>query len=165
MQKMNENLSNENRKVKKKRKNIMKVSKSMFVAGAVTTFAVASLAGLGVASAHGSNGNGTGTGNPEQKMAQRQEQRTERLQTLVANGTLSEDQRAALEAKHEEMHALRDELKSQDLTREQMQVKMQTSRDEFKAWAAEQGIDLDAIHPEGGPREGHRGGMNRGNQN
>lgn len=135
----------------------------MFAAGAVTTFAVASLAGLGVASAHGTNGNGTG--NPEQKIEQRQEQRTERLQTLVANGTLSEDQRVALEAKHEEMHAKRDELKNQDLSREEMREKMQSSRDEFKTWATGQGIDLDAIHPEGGPGQEHRGGMNRGNQN
>jgi hypothetical protein len=143
----------------------MKVSKSMFAAGAVTTFAVASLAGLGVASAQGFNGNGSGTGNPEQKMAQRQEKRTERLQALVADGTLSEDQKAALEAKHEEMHALRDELRSQNLTRDEMHERMQSSRDEFKAWATDQGIDLDAIHPESGPKQGHRGGMNRGGQN
>jgi hypothetical protein len=141
----------------------MKVSKSMLAAGTVTTFAIASLAGLGVASAHSSNGNGTG--NPEQKMEQRQEKRTERLNTLVAEGTLSEEQRLALEAKHEEMHALRDQLRSQDLTHEQMHVQMEAAREEFKAWAAEQGIDLEQIRPEGAPGQGHRGGMNRGGQN
>jgi hypothetical protein len=142
----------------------MKVSKSMLVAGTVTTFAIASLAGLGVASAHGSNGNGTG--DPEQKMEQRQEKRTERLNTLVAEGTLSEEQRSALEAKHEEMHALRDQLRSQDLTHEQMHEQMEQAREEFKAWATEQGIDMQALHTEGGPKNGHRGGMmNKSNQN
>lgn len=141
----------------------MKVSKSMFATGVVTTFAVASLAGLGVASAQGSNGNGTG--NPEQKMEQRQEQRTERLQTLVADGTLSEEQRVALEAKHEEMHTLRDQLRSQDLSHDEMHEQMEQAREKFEAWATEQGIDLQKLHPEGGPRQGHRSGMKRSSQN
>jgi SMC interacting uncharacterized protein involved in chromosome segregation len=134
----------------------MKVSKSMLAAGAVTTFAVASLAGLGAVSAHGSNGSRTNENNNNvQKMEQRQEQRTERLQTLVDSGTLSEDQRAALEAKHEEMHALRDELKTQDLSREEMRERMHEKRDEFKNWAEEQGINLDELRPEGGENRGH----------
>lgn len=138
----------------------MKTSKSMLAAGAVTTFAVASLAGLGVVSAHGSNGNGAG--NSDQMTEQRQEQRTQRLQTLVDNGTLSEVQRAAMEAKHEEMHALRDELKSQDLSREERREKMEQARTELKAWATEQGIDIGSLRPDETKGNGNHKGMRLG---
>jgi SMC interacting uncharacterized protein involved in chromosome segregation len=132
----------------------MKVSKSMLAAGTVTTFAVVSLVGFGAVSAHGSNGNRTNENN-EQKMEQRQEKRTEKLQSLVENGTLSEEQRTALEARHAEIHALRDELKNQDLPRQEMRERMQESREEFKKWAQDQGINLDELKPEGGERRGH----------
>ena len=140
----------------------MKITKSLFVAGVVTTFAVASLAGIGAASAHGSNNRISGS---EEKMTQRQEKRAERLETLVQQGTLSEEQRAALEAKHEEMHNLRDELKNQNVPRAEMRERMKESREAFKAWVTEQGIDLQALHTEGGHGHGHRSGMHSKNQN
>lgn len=136
----------------------MKVSKSMLTAGAVTTFAVATLAGVGTVSAHGSNGNRASENNA-QKMEQRQEKRTERLQSLVDSGTISGDQRVALEAKHEEMHGLRDELKTQDLSREERREKTDQIRTGFKAWAAEQGIDIESLRPDGAKGHGRQNEM------
>jgi uncharacterized protein HemX len=138
----------------------MKVSKSMLAAGAVTTFAVASLAGVGVVSAHGSNGNRANENNA-QKMEQREEKRTERLQSLVDSGALSEDQRVALETKHKEMHALRDELKTQDLSREERREKMDQIRTEFEAWATEQGIDIEQLRPDEAKGHGRQNEMRR----
>lgn len=148
----------------------MKISKSMLAAGAVTTVAVASLAGIGTASAHqGNNGNGDSivdrlsttfglnreevqTVFDEQKSERqemRRENREKNLQGLVDSGVISEDQKNALDAKNEERKAAMKELKSQDLTKEEMRTQMNELRSEFKAWASEQGINLDNIHPEG----------------
>lgn len=61
------------------------------------------------------------------------------------------------------MHTLRESLRDQDLTREQMHDKMKEARDSFETWAEDQGIDLEAIRPEGKGfgEHGPRGGMNR----
>jgi FKBP-type peptidyl-prolyl cis-trans isomerase len=141
----------------------MKISKTMFAAGAVTTITVASLAGLGVASAHGSNGRNVD--DREQKIEQRHEQRAERLDALVQEGTLTETQKIALESKHEEMHALRDELKTQELTREEFREKMKESREAFKTWATEKGIDLETLRSGDGHRHAHGNRMLRNSQN
>lgn len=152
----------------------MKISKSMLAAGAVTTVAVASLAGLGTVSAQ-SNGNGDGLvdkiattfglNNEEvqavfdeqkaERQVQKEENRAEHLQELVDNGTITTEQRDALETKKEEMKAAHEALKDQDLTREEMRENKEQSREEFQQWAEEQGIDLESIKPEGGKRGGH----------
>jgi len=160
----------------------MKITKSMLAAGAVTTVAVASLTGLGVASAHSSNnGNGNGlvdrvattfglnkdevqTVFDEQKTEmheQMEQNREQHLQSLVDDGTLTEDQKAALDAKHEEFEAAREAIKDQDISREEMHEQMEQAREEFKSWTESQGIDLEAIHPEDGPGRG-RGHMMKG---
>lgn len=154
----------------------MKLSKSMLAAGVVTTIAVAGVAGIGAASAH-SNGNDTMVDRiatkfglnrdevqtvfndqREEMHEQREERNATRLQELVDDGTLSAEQKTALEAKHEEMETAREALRDQNLSREEMREQMETSREEFKTWAESQGIDIDDIRPEGmGNRQGPRG--------
>lgn len=69
-----------------------------------------------------------------EKQQMKQERKSQKLDALVENGTLTQEQREALEAKliehHEEVRALHEELKT---------------------WAEENGIDLIAI-------KGHKGG-------
>jgi polyhydroxyalkanoate synthesis regulator phasin len=160
----------------------MKITKSMLAMGAVTAVALASLAGLGAASAQSSNGNDNSivdklattfglnreevqTVFDEQRNemhAEREANRSEHLQSLVDDGTITADQKTALEAKQEEMHAKRDALRDQDLSREEMHDAMEQARTEFEAWATEQGIDLDALHPNGEQGQGRHKGMMQG---
>jgi polyhydroxyalkanoate synthesis regulator phasin len=151
----------------------MKITKSMLAAGAVTTVAFASLAGLGTVSAQSNNPNGSSIvdsiatkfglnkdevqavfdEHKDQMHANHEQRHEQRLQELVDNGTISADQKAALDAKHDEMEAAREALKNQDISREEMQEQMKKAHEEFKAWAIEQGIDPEDIKPE----ENHRG--------
>ena len=96
-----------------------------------------------------------------EKKAEREEQKAEHLAGLIADGTLTQEQADALQAKHEELREAKEALKEQDLTREEIREQMQEAKDEFRAWAEEQGIDLEEIRPEGG-REGHKGGHRGG---
>lgn len=66
----------------------------------------------------------------------------DRLSEAVTNGKITEEQKQLILDKHEEMQAKMKELKSQDLTREEMQEEMKTYHEELKAWADEQNIDL-----------------------
>lgn len=159
----------------------MKISKNLLAALAVTTVATGSILGVSAASAHG---NGENSDELVTKLAEKfnvdeseiesvfEEQRTEmqaeretaraeHLQGLVDAGTITSDQKIALEAKLDEMKATREALRDQDLTREERHEKMEEARDSLEAWAKEQGIDLSAIHPEGGPG-GHKGGRGHG---
>ena len=86
----------------------------------------------------------------------------EKLNDLVADGKLTETQKAAILAKHEEMQAKMEELKSLDL--EVRREKMRVLHEEFKTWAQQQGIDLSLIGPNGygfgrGFKTGHMMGM------
>ena len=156
----------------------MKLSRSMLAAGVVTTIAVASVVGIGAASAQTDTGTSivdriatrfnlnrdevqTVFDEKHDEMEAEHEQRQAmRLQELVDNGTLTAEQKTALEAKHEEMETKREALKDQDLTREEVRTQMETARTEFEAWAKDQGIDLDAIRPAGGMGMRHgRGGF------
>jgi competence protein ComGC len=164
-----------------KKETYMKLSKSMLAAGVVTTVAIASVAGIGAASAH-SNGNDsivdriatkfnlnreevqTVFDEQHEKMeAERKQEQETRLQELVDNGTLTEEQKTALQAKREEMHAKMEALRDQDLTHEEIHTQMETAREEFKTWAESQGIDLSTIHPEGMGHRGPRGGFEEQN--
>ncbi len=147
----------------------MKISKNLLAGVAVTTVAAGSIIGIGAASAHGGFGNGDNVASEvaqkfnlneeevkqffedkhQERETEMEAKRSERLQALVDAGTITADQKTALEAKSEEMHTLRESFRDQDLTREQMHDKMKEARDSFKTWANEQGIDLEAIRPEG----------------
>lgn len=155
----------------------MKFNKNLLAAGIVTTVAAGSLIGTGMASAQSSDGadsiidkiatrfnldksevETTFSEHREERQVERQEKHTEHLASLVIDGTLTQAQADALTAKHTELREARDALKDQDLTREEMHEAMETAREEMKTWAEEQGIDLDAIRPEGG----HKGGRHHG---
>lgn len=102
----------------------------------------------------------------EEKMEAHEAEHAERIAGFVEDGTLTQEQADALEARREEMKAAREELKNSDLSREEMKAQMQEAKEEFKAWAEEQGIDLEAIRPEKGEGRrghGHRGGFFGGN--
>lgn len=152
----------------------MKLSKSMLAAGVVTTIAVASVVGIGSASAHSNSGDSivdkiatkfslnrdevqlVFDEKHEERHAEREERQETRLQELVDNGMITSEQKTALQAKYEEMQAKRQALHDQDLSHEEMRTQMEAARTEFEAWATEQGIDLEAIRPEGmGMRMGH----------
>lgn len=163
----------------------MKITKSMLAAGAVTTVAFASLAGLGTVSAQSNSGNDKGIvdsistkfglnkdevqavfdEHKDEMHANREQKHEQRLQSLVDNGTISAEQKAALETKHDEMEAARKALENQDINRKEMHVQMEKAREEFKAWAVEQGINLDEINPERGHENmGPRGHMMNGQE-
>jgi len=151
----------------------MKLSKSVISAGVLTAVAVGSLAGVGMVSA-ASNNNQNGladriaadTGADRDKVAasiqayhdemhsKMEQKQSEHLQNLVDKGTITADQKAALEAKRTEMETQRKTWESQNLSREEMRTKMDQARTDFEAWAKEQGIDLNAIRPQGGPGMG-----------
>ena len=161
----------------------MKISKNLLAAVAVTTVATGGILGISAASAHGNGENkdelvtklaekfnvdaseveSVFEAQHEEHQAEMEAKRAEQLQSLVDAGTITADQKTALEAKFEEMHTLRESLRDQDLTREQMHDKMKEARDSFETWAEDQGIDLEAIRPEGKGfgEHGPRGGMNR----
>ena len=150
----------------------------MLAAGIVTTVAAGSL--LGVASAATSSSDPQGglidklvskfnlnkeevqavfDEAHEERHAEMEAKRSEHLQELVDAGTITAEQKTALEAKFEEMHTNREALRDQDLTEEERRTKMDEARDAFESWAEQQGIDLDAIRPEGGRGGmGHQGG-------
>jgi hypothetical protein len=79
-----------------------------------------------------------------ERQEQRQERRTEHYDQLVEDGVITQEQSEALEAKHKEMDAKREELRGQ----------IQKLHEEFEQWAELQGIDLQDIR-----REGHGIGM------
>jgi len=89
---------------------------------------------------------------------EREARHTERLNGLVEDGTITEEQKAVIEAHHEEMMAKRDALLTEGKTRTEMHELMQAEREEFQNWLEEQGIEM--------PMNGQRGngqGMGRGN--
>jgi hypothetical protein len=86
-----------------------------------------------------------------QEMEQRHE---EHLAELVANGTITEAQKQALQAKHEEMQEKKASFK--DLSPAERKAQMETFHAEMESWAQAQGIDLPTIRPEKG-MGGHHG--------
>lgn len=82
----------------------------------------------------------------------------ERLSSLVADGKLTNEQKTQLEAKHEEMEANHQELRS--ITGPEKREAMQAYHEEIQTWAEANGIDFDQIMPMGGGLG--KGGMHRG---
>lgn len=98
----------------------------------------------------------------EERRAERQEKHAEHMASLIADGTLTQEQADALETKRAELREAKEALKDQDLSREEVRAQMKTIHEEFKAWAEEQGINLKALQPEGaekGGRRRHHGGF------
>ncbi len=152
------------------------MSKSLVSAGLLTAVAVGSLAGVSAVNAASDSHKDslidkivTDTGadrtkveaafdaHHEEMRAEMEQKKSERLQNLVDAGTITAEQKTALEARFEEMHTQREALRDQDLTREEMHNQMEQHKTEFEAWAKEQGIDLSTMHPERGEGFGARG--------
>jgi polyhydroxyalkanoate synthesis regulator phasin len=77
--------------------------------------------------------------------AEMQAKWSERLDDLVNDGKINAEQKQAILDKHEEMHNKMEEWK--DLDPEERHEKMRGLREEFRAWAEEQGIDLPLLGP------------------
>lgn len=96
--------------------------------------------------------------------AEREQQRTEKLQALVDAGTITEAQKTAIETKLKEMKAERetngDDLK--DLSDDERKTKMDEKRTALETWAKEQGLDLSELRGVLGGPGGHGGGGPRG---
>jgi ABC-type phosphate transport system auxiliary subunit len=93
--------------------------------------------------------------------ANREKEREARLAQLVIDGKLTEDQKNALIAKHQEMEAKRDTMRDslKDATPEERKTAMEQHRAEMDQWFKDQGIDRSILHPAGdGRMDGGRGG-------
>lgn len=101
--------------------------------------------------------------NHSEMEAKRKAGTSDRLQKLVDAGTITAEQKTAIEAKLMELHAnheaTRDSMK--DLSKDERKAKMQQQRTELENWAKENNLDLSKLRGifMGGP-EGHgrRGG-------
>lgn len=92
--------------------------------------------------------------------AEREAQLLERLDKAVTDGTLTEAQKAALLAKHEEMQAERPNSRADwsTLTPEERQTEREAHRDEMKAWAQDNDLDVSQLRflqGAGGRQGGH----------
>lgn len=65
----------------------------------------------------------------------------QRLDTAVADGKITEDQKNAIIAKHNEIHEQMQSMKG--LTPEERKQQMQKIRDDLKTWAQDNGITID----------------------
>lgn len=91
----------------------------------------------------------------EERRAEMQARLEDRLNKAVENGDLTEAQKEAILAKKEEMRGSRGELK--DLSPEERRAKMQAHKEEMRAWAEANDIDLSQMHSLLG--RGHRDGF------
>lgn len=84
----------------------------------------------------------------------------ERLNQLVAEGTLNETQKQAILTKLQEMASQKQSMKDslQTMTPEQRQAEMQKKQQEMKAWADSLGIDQSLLRRFGHPGFGHKMG-------
>lgn len=159
----------------------MNLSKTASTLGITAVVVAGSLLAVGVTSAHGGaddSGNrfdgvaqrlGVESSDLEaafqaertERHAEHEEQKEQRIQALIDDGTLTQEQADALTAKHAELKEAMQALKDGDVTKEEMHEQMQQAREEFKAWAAEQGIDLESIRPEGEHKGQRHGGGHR----
>lgn len=96
----------------------------------------------------------------QQHMTERTQESEAYLQSKVDDGAITAEQKDALLAKQQEMHTFREELRNQNLSRDEMRNQIQANRDEFEQWATEQGINMSILRPqmEGGMHGRHGGG-------
>lgn len=81
--------------------------------------------------------------------ATKEAHRDQKLDSLVEDGTLTQEQRDSLEAKIEEMKERKQEIMNTSMTAEERRTAMEELRSEMKEWAEENGIEL----PEKGRRD------------
>ena len=157
---------------------------SLLAAGVVTSVAAIGLIGLPSASAQeGSFASGIASSLAErfnlseaevetfldeqrdtfraERQEARAEARAERLAELVEDGTLTQEQADTMTEMKEAMQAEKQELKDQDLSREEIREAMSELREEFQTWAEEEGIDLEEIRGDH-DKKGRRGGSGFG---
>ncbi len=82
---------------------------------------------------------------------------SEHLQSKVDDGTITNEQKSAIEAKLVEMDAKRDTLRDQELSPKERRDAMRSLHEELKTWADSQGIDLQSLLPSGGKGHGRHG--------
>jgi hypothetical protein len=104
----------------------------------------------------------------EEHHSQMEENFENNLNMAVENGTLTQEQKQLIEAKHDEMEAKHEELRG--VRGPEKREQMQATHEEMQTWAEENGIDLSELMPMGafgsgkGMGEGRRGigdGMHR----
>jgi hypothetical protein len=101
----------------------------------------------------------------EERQVEREAEFTASLDTATTEGTLTEAQKTALIAKHEELQTKREALRT--VSGPDKRDDMQTIRDEWQAFLTAQGIDEDILPqqgPNGGGMNGTGRGMHRNNQ-
>lgn len=103
----------------------------------------------------------------EKREAEHANKQSERLQKLVDNGTITAEQKTAIETKLEELKADREANKGsmKDLTPEERKAKHDEKKAELEAWAKDNNLNLTKLKGVfmGGPM-GHRGPGPKGEQ-
>ncbi len=92
-----------------------------------------------------------------EKLEERKEMVSKKLQAKVDDRTITQEQKDALEVKLEEMHEQKRALKDQDLDKEEMKEQLQAIRGEFEAWAEENDISLQDVLPKKKGNGHHKG--------
>lgn len=93
------------------------------------------------------------------RQAEHEKEVSDRLQKLVDAGTITADQKTAIEAKLKELKASREAEREnmKNLTEEERKAKMDAKRTELENWAKEQGLDLSKLRGVFGGPHGHGG--------
>lgn len=87
--------------------------------------------------------------------AERDQKKSEHLQTLVDDGKITAEQKIAIETKLGELDATREATRDQNLSREEIKAKMDEERAALESWAKEQGIDITLLKPAGDHKGPH----------
>ncbi len=95
-----------------------------------------------------------------ERQADRQKNLEERLNQAVTNKEITEEQKAKILAKHEELKNSKENW--ENLTREERQAKMQEHRTNLEQWAKDNGIDIKYLMGMGECGKGMKGGEGRG---
>ena len=84
--------------------------------------------------------------------AEMQAREEERLNQLVTDGKITEDQKTLIQNKHKELRTERESNKDnfKDLTPEERRAQMEEKKTELKTWADENGIDVSYLMPDFG---------------
>lgn len=156
----------------------MRFKKALLVTGAASTIGLSSM--VGVVSAQAAT-NTTNDGSTEQTLVdkiatkfnlkkddvqavfdqdreehrqERQQKLEERLSKAVSDGKITEQQKALILDKLQEMQTYMESLK--DKTPKERHNLMKAKRDELTNWAKDNNIPLQYLHPMGGPHGGQK---------